>query len=214
MKKIAIVGAGGFGREVEMLINQINDVTPQWDLIGFIDELRPVGSPIGGSKVLGSLTFINQLKDVWIVLAVGNPALRESVLSRLSDHEHFATLVHPKVLIGERVEIGAGTIICAGTIITTDVIIGRHVVLNLSCTVGHDVEIGHLCSLMPSVSISGEVIIESGVYIGTGARIINHLRIGSNTIVGSGSVVTKSLPSNCTAVGIPAKIIKFHEKER
>jgi hypothetical protein len=33
---------------------------------------------------------------------------------------------------------------------------------------------------------------------------------GENTIVGSGAVVAKSLPANCTAVGIPAKPIKFH----
>ena len=64
---------------------------------------------------------------------------------------------------------------------------------------------------MPSVNISGEVIIKEGVYIGTGAKIVNQLDIGENTIVGAGAVVSKSLPANCTAVGIPAKPIKFHK---
>lgn len=46
-----------------------------------------------------------------------------------------------------------------------------------------------------------------------GAKIINRLQIGKNTIVGAGAVVSKSLPENCTAVGIPAKPIKFHEND-
>jgi acetyltransferase-like isoleucine patch superfamily enzyme len=39
------------------------------------------------------------------------------------------------------------------------------------------------------------------------------LTIGENTIIGAGAVVSKSLPANCTAVGIPAKPIKFHDNE-
>lgn len=63
---------------------------------------------------------------------------------------------------------------------------------------------------MPSVNISGEVEIGEAVYVGTGAKIINQLKIGDNTIIGAGAVVAKDLPANCTAVGVPAKVIKFH----
>ncbi len=63
---------------------------------------------------------------------------------------------------------------------------------------------------MPGVNVSGEVILENGVYIGTGAKVINQVRIGSYTIIGAGAVVAKNLPANCTAVGMPAKPIKFH----
>ena len=38
MKKIAIYGAGGFGREVACLLNKINEVEPTWDLVGFFDD--------------------------------------------------------------------------------------------------------------------------------------------------------------------------------
>ena len=60
---------------------------------------------------------------------------------------------------------------------------------------------------------SGEVHIQEKVYIGTGAKIINQLTIGTGTIVGAGAVVSKSLPDYCTAVGIPAKPIKFHNHD-
>jgi acetyltransferase-like isoleucine patch superfamily enzyme len=56
----------------------------------------------------------------------------------------------------------------------------------------------------------GEVEIGEAVYCGTGAKIINQLTIGESTIIGAGAVVAKSLPSNCTAVGVPAKIVKIN----
>jgi acetyltransferase-like isoleucine patch superfamily enzyme len=108
------------------------------------------------------------------------------------------------------VEIGRGCIICAGSILTTDIILHDFITLNLMCTVGHDTEIEEYSSFMPSVNISGEVNVGKGVYVGTGAKIINQVDIGEGTIVGAGAVVAKSLPANCTAVGVPAKPIKFH----
>ena len=47
--------------------------------------------------------------------------------------------------------------------------------------------------------------------MGTGAKIINQLEIGDYTIVGAGAVVAKTLPAHCTAVGVPAKVIKVQE---
>ena len=64
---------------------------------------------------------------------------------------------------------------------------------------------------MPTCNISGEVVIEEGVYCGTGVKIINQTSIGAGAIIGAGAVVTKPIPANCTAVGMPAKPIKFHE---
>lgn len=54
---------------------------------------------------------------------------------------------------------------------------------------------------------------ENGVDIsvGTGSAIIQGIKIGNNTILGAGAVVVKDLPANCTAVGSPAKPIKFHK---
>jgi sugar O-acyltransferase (sialic acid O-acetyltransferase NeuD family) len=134
-------------------------------------------------------------------------------LSKITKQNLFyPVLIHPSCYIGtDQVIIGEGSIVCAGTIITVNIDIGKHVILNLACTVGHDTIIEDYCSFMPSVNISGEVKIGNGVYCGTGAKIINQLEIGENSIIGAGAVVSKTLPANCTAVGIPAKPIKFHE---
>jgi sugar O-acyltransferase (sialic acid O-acetyltransferase NeuD family) len=215
MKKIAIIGAGGFGREVKMLIDQINYNEKQYEFIGFYDDNVESETIINGFKVLGSINELVQIDyNLELVISISDPKIKKKMYDTLN-YNHFLsfpTLIHPNVLIGtDKVNIGYGCIICASNIITVNVTIGNFVILNLGCTVGHDTKIGDYSSFMPSVNISGEVIIEHSVYVGTGAKIINLLTIGNSTIVGAGAVVSKSLPEKCTAVGIPAKPIKYHE---
>lgn len=214
MKNIAIFGAGGFGREVKMLIDQLNAINKEYNFIGFYDDGFEKGTVINGFPVLGGVKELQSVNaPLNILLAIGTPAVKQKILSNIvsNDNLQFPTIIHPNVLVGsDDVKIGKGTIICAGCIITVNIEIGDFVILNLACTVGHDTKIGDNCAFMPSVNISGEVIIESNVYVGTGAKIINQLNIGTNTIVGAGAVVSKTLPANCTAVGVPAKPIKFN----
>jgi serine O-acetyltransferase len=49
--------------------------------------------------------------------------------------------------------------------------------------------------------------IGNGVYIGAGAKIIGKLVIGDGARIGANAVVVNDVPPNCTAVGIPARII-------
>lgn len=214
MKKIAIIGAGGFGREVKTLIDSINKVNPTYHFVGFYDDGFEKGSLVNGYPVLGGVAEVNDVPDsLAIAIAIGDPKTKFALFSKIkNDKIYFPTLIHPNVLISDDfVTIGSGCIICAGCIITCNIVIQDFVILNLMCTVGHDTTLSSYSSFMPSVNISGEVLIGEKVYVGTGVKIINQLEIGVNTIVGAGAVVSKSLPENCTAVGIPAKPIKFHE---
>jgi sugar O-acyltransferase (sialic acid O-acetyltransferase NeuD family) len=211
--KIAIIGAGGFGREVKSLIDQINERDLLYEFIGFYDDAFENGTLINNYPILGDIDSINSvIEDLAIVVAIGSPKVKKVILSRLTNHKiFFPTLIHPSVIISsDNVRIGKGTIICANSIITTNIDIGNFVILNLMCTIGHDSVINDYCALMPCVNISGDVIVEESVYFGTGAKVINQLNIGSNSIIGAGAVVLKNIPSNCTAVGFPAKPIKFN----
>lgn len=60
-----------------------------------------------------------------------------------------------------------------------------------------------------SLYSKGPVIIGSNVWIGDKATILANVRIGKGTIVGANSVVTRDLPANCVAAGVPAKIIRY-----
>lgn len=214
MKNIAIFGAGGFGREVKLIIDAINLDTPNtYNFIGFFDDGVEKGLLSNGYPILGGIKELNDYNEsLALVVSIGSPDIKSKVLSNIANENiFFPSLIHPRASVSnDDVTIGKGTIICEGSIITCNIGIGDFVILNLMCTVGHDTIIKDNCAFMPSVNISGEVTIHENVYVGTGAKIINQLEIGENTIVGAGAVVSKTLPANCTAVGIPAKPIKFH----
>jgi len=214
MKKIVIIGAGGFAREVAWLIEEINNKNAEWDLLGFIEEgNKHVGSVLNNYEVLGDFKWIinNRHDNLFYICAVGDPELKLK-FSEAAENLNLkpATLIHPDVKMSNYNMIGTGTIICAGCIITVNTQIGKHVIINIDSTIGHDSIIGDYSTILPSVNISGNVRIGTRCNIGTKAAIINKITIGSNTILGAGATVTKDLPSNCTAVGTPAKPIKFH----
>lgn len=211
MKKIAIYGAGGFGREVAMLIGQINAASPRWEIAGFFDDAPgQKGRNVAGLKVLGGIDDLNRVAvDLNIVLALGNPPTKRKVFDAiLNPHVIFPSLVHPGVIFPPETDLGLGCIICAGSILTVNVKLEDFVMLNLRCTIGHDTRLGAFTSVMPGVAISGEVRVGSEVYIGTGASVLNGVEIGSGSVVGAGAVVNRSLPDHCTAVGVPARVIK------
>lgn len=216
MKNLYIVGAGGFGREVAWLVERINQKNPEWEIKGFIDDNKQLhGSLESGYSVLGGVDYFENFSglELWVICAVGASAVRKKIIDKLKEKNqiHFATLIDPSVICSNSVEIGEGSIICAGTILTVDIKIGKHVIVNLDCTIGHDAQIADFVTIYPSVNVSGFSEIEERVELGTGTQIIQGKKIGRETIVGAGAVVVKDLPEKCTAVGSPAKPIKFRE---
>lgn len=57
------------------------------------------------------------------------------------------------------------------------------------------------------LSSSGEVKIGNNIYFGTNVTVLKGVTIGNNCIIGAGSVVSRSIPSNSVAAGVPCKVI-------
>ncbi|MBC6988237.1 MULTISPECIES: acetyltransferase [Hymenobacter] len=214
LKPLVIFGAGGLGREILLLARQINEVTPTWLLTGFYDDASPASAFIHGVPYRGTAADLNATKEpLQVIVAVGNSQARAAVVSRLtSPLLQFATLIHPSVACQQyqHISVGEGSIITQSCILTTDIRVGRHVLLNLGCTIGHDAVLEDFCSLMPHANVGGEAHLGVGVYLGTNATVINQVRVGARTIVGAGAVAVRDLPADCTAVGVPATVIKTH----
>lgn len=212
MKDIVIIGAGGFGREVAWLIEDINKKNIEWNIIGFVDDDEAIqGTEINGYQVLGNIDWLKK-QELFVVNAIGDPIIKKKVMNRLNGSKNqYPVLIHPSVIYSESVNYGEGSIICAGNIITVNIEIGKHVIINLDCTIGHDANIGDYSTVLPSVNVSGFAKIGECVSVGTASAIIQGVSIGKNTVVGAGGIVVKDLPANCTAVGSPAKPIKFYE---
>lgn len=207
VKDIVIVGAGGFGREVEWLIERINEQHYEWNFIGFVD------SEINGKRVVGDDSFIVEAKrELYVAIAVGSSRLRKVLYEKYvkNPNVHFPNLLDPSVVISKRVAMGIGNIVCAANIITVDVVWGSFNIVNLACTIGHDVKMGDYITINPNCNISGNVTIGNLSEIGTGTQIIQGKEIGAETIVGAGCVVVKDIPGECTVVGVPGKIVKYN----
>jgi sugar O-acyltransferase (sialic acid O-acetyltransferase NeuD family) len=210
-RPLAIVGAGGLGREIAVLVAQLNEAGAAWDLRGFYDDRAPTTPTLGGLPYLGTLATLNATPSpLAVAVAVGSSASRAAVVARLtSPHLSFPALVHPQVALRptQRVVLGEGCLIQRGCILTCDITLGRFVLLNLGCTLGHDSVLEDFCSLMPHANVGGGAHLGTGAYLGTNATVIHQVRVGAGTTVGAGAVAVRDLPPHCTAVGVPAKPI-------
>ncbi len=210
MRDIAIYGCGGFGREVLQILHALNAQVPQWNCLGFVVD-SGISHPenVHELRVVDDISAIERGTRADIAIAIGAPTVRRRIAERMGALGHvFPTLVHPRAWIGEQVSLGEGVLVCANACLTTDITVSAHVHLNLSATVGHDSELGAYSTISPGANISGNVTLGEGVDIGTGVTVIQGVSIGEGAVIGAGAAVVRPIPPYCTAVGVPAKIIK------
>lgn len=217
LKKIAIIGAGGFARETLDLIDAINQDKQTYDMLGYIVD-RQYGQPgmlINDKPILGDFDWLKKNgTTLSVVCGVGAPHQRYHLVKRAKNLGiNFESLVHPNVIKTKWMQIGSGVIITAGCILTNQIHLGDHVHINLNCTIGHDTVLKEFVTLAPGVHVSGNVFISEGCYLGTGTNIIEKINIGQWSIIGAGSTIIRDIPPNTTVVGNPGKIIKEREPE-
>lgn len=208
MKDIVIVGNGGFAREVEFLLNRINEVEPTWNFLGYVDDCKDDLSVWGTDNDLLSYN-----EELFVAIAIGTSSVRRRLYQQYckNDKLQFPNLIDPSVIMSNRVRLGMGNIICAGCILTVDISIGDFNILNLDCTVGHDAIIENYVTINPSVNLSGNTHVKPLCNLGTGSQIIQGKKIGENVTLGAGAVVVTDIEENCVAVGVPAKVVKRNE---
>ena len=86
------------------------------------------------------------------------------------------------------------------------------VVHNCSCIFVLATRIGHSCTVNQGVSVAsirgtGWPTIGNNVYLGAGCKVMGGVTVGDNVVVSANSVVIADVPSNCTVMGVPARII-------
>jgi sugar O-acyltransferase (sialic acid O-acetyltransferase NeuD family) len=206
-----IIGAKGFAKEVLEVFHQNNNTNN----ISFYDDVNiDIGKylfeefPIlkNESEVL---KFFTEYGNDFTI-GIGDPHLRFKIYNKFIQLGGiYISTISPFSRIGNYGNsIGEGSNIMTGTVITNDVKIGKGVLINLNCTIGHDSELEDFVELSPGVHISGYCKIGNFTNIGTNATILPKINIGSNVIIGAGSVVTKDIPDNSIALGVPAKVVK------
>ncbi len=204
---LIIVGAGGFGREIKCLLEELNDMVPSWNFLGWVSEDTP-GEMIDDLPVLGDTSWLSQYeKEVSVVIAIGNGKTRKRIVEQLKDNPKlsFPNIIAHNVVRSDNLHMGQGNIITYNNVLTTNISMGNFVVCNLSNTIGHDCVIEDYVTLFPKTAISGCCKLKECCSIGTGASIIQGCSIGENSFVGAGAAVINDIPGDCVAVGVPAR---------
>ena len=86
----------------------------------------------------------------------------------------------------------------------------------MGVVIGETAEIGDNCTLYQGVTLGGtgkdigkrHPTLGNNVMVGAGAKVLGPFKIGDNTKIAANAVVLEEIPDNCTAVGIPAKIVR------
>ncbi len=102
--------------------------------------------------------------------------------------------IHPGATIGKRLFIDHG----------------------MGVVIGETAEIGDDCTIYQGVTLGGtgkdvgkrHPTLGDNVTVGAGAKVLGPMKIGSNSKIAANAVVLREVPENCTAVGIPAKVVR------
>lgn len=212
MEDVILYGAGGMAREVAALIEDINKVSPSWNILGFIDDFKgKSGETINGYKILGDHTVLkNYLESVNLAIAVGDPAAREKIFDKIKPYPmKYPILVHPSARVARSALIGEGSIISMDCIVQVNAKIGSRVFLNMRTVLGHDVVVQDFSSFMVNCIVSGNVIIKKGAFLGSNCVIMEKRVIGEGAKVSMGAVVSFDVEDGHVAMSRPSKSIRF-----
>ena len=200
MKRLIIIGASGHGRVVAdvAVLNGYTDIY-------FLDDEKT--GAWSGFSIIGK-SFDAPEGELFV--AIGNTSTRKRLIEYYRDRS-MPVLIHPNATVAEDVEIGAGTVVMAGAVINPGARVGSGCIINTCSSVDHDCVISDYVHIAVGAHLCGTVNIGQETLIGAGATVINNINIGEGCLIGAGAVVVNDISAKCTAVGCPAKPIKFFD---
>lgn len=170
MKRLVILGAGGYGRTVADVAAQSGDFSSIW----FLDDNSTAGDVLG--KCADYLEYLNA--DTVFYPAFGNNKIRMDWLRRLEASScALLTLVHTTAYVSPMAMIGRGTIVLPHAVVNTGVKIGKGCLINCGAIVDHG------------------CVIEDGVHLCLGAIVKAENRIAALRKIEAGEVIeARSFP--------------------
>lgn len=207
-RRILIIGAGGFGREVVLW------ATAAWPsdakrIAGFLssDTCRLDGHESGLAIIGDPETFELEPGDACL-LAIGIPGVRRQVAeSLLARGAEFLSLIHPTAIVARSATIGTGSIICPYAIVSDSCRLGQFVLMNYHSSIGHDAAAGDFAVLSPYATLGGAAHIDSDVFMGLHASVGPTRRVGARSKVAANSTALADVQADSLVYGVPGRVV-------
>lgn len=206
-RRIVIVGAGGFGREV---FQWARDTWPGRESLlgGFLsDDPRRLDGFSSDAGIVSSVRDYRPIKGDYLLLGIGVPYSRRRVVEQLESREgRFLTLVHPRAVVSPSASIGQGSVICPFALVSDSAVVGRFVLLNYFASLGHDASAADYCVLSPYAALGGSAHIGEDVFLGMHSTVGPGVGVGSRSKVSANSCALKDTPQDSIVYGVPGRI--------
>lgn len=214
MKDIVIIGAGN--PDIIRLIEEINDVKPIYNILGFLEKKSDISKQeFMGYPILGGDELIEtEYKKCCFINNVAYPLqnrfkISQHLLSTLEKNQ-LPNIKGPNVSI-KYVNLGVGNIIYNNAILSAATTIGNFNIIYYGAILGHEVNIEDCNLIAANVTIGGRSIIGNRNEFGNHSVISLNVKISDDIFVGVGSVVTNSIFKSKRVFGNPAKSIYTFE---
>lgn len=215
MRRLVILGGSGIG----MIAASIADVLGKWEVMGFLNDVLPVGSTVGRFRKLPVIGTTNDLgryldmPDVDFFIAYVGLSNEKATYEKISGlpipPDRFATLIHPSAVVPTGyVGLGDGVLIGPLSQLSPDSQMHDNSILLGNSFLGHDSVLERFAHLATNAVVGANVRVGRAVHVGSNATVREKVDIGDFALVGAGSVVVHDVPENAVVVGNPAKVLR------
>ncbi|NQW49258.1 MAG: acetyltransferase [Planctomycetes bacterium] len=206
-RRILVVGAGGFGREV---VRWALDAWPEWTtrIVGFLsDDLGRLDGFNTPYRIVGTVHDHVPEAGTAYLLAIGVAYARRTVAEHLCRQgASFVSLVHPSAVVSDSAVIGTGSIICPYAVVSESSTLGACVLVNYHASLGHDSTAGAFSVLSPYATLAGEASIGDDVFLGLHASVGPGVKVGERSKVSANSCALSSVPPDSLVYGVPGRV--------
>lgn len=208
MRKVIFVGAGEYAESVYDSMSK-----KKYELIGFVDDIK-TGSHMGRPIIASRIEQVPNFREYAYFISIGDTEPRKRLFEEVKRLGlETINIIDKTAMIASSVSIGTGNFIGKMAIVNIGTVIGDNNMVNSKALIEHHCTIKNHTRIATSTVMNGDVVVEDGVYIGSMACCIGQQRIGEFSVIGAGAVVLGDIEPYCTAVGVPAKIIKRRTEE-
>lgn len=212
--RIAIIGAGEFGRQAVHYILQNDRNSLRFEIVGWYDDTYHRGKKVSDYLVLGAIDAVmddfksDKFEYLFIAIGYNHPAFKRALIQQFKDKIPLYNIISPDAHVDPTSIIGENIFIYPGAIIDKEAKLEDGVTVNLGSIVSHNSVIGTCSFIAPGVTVAGYCKIGNCSFVGAGSTIIDNLSICDNVRFGAGSVVVNDITSDGLYLGVPAKKIK------